>query len=396
MVCFNKFLYFLFINFNSPFRTCIFDIEIKNIVESHGYPFEEYKDIQTPDGYLLTLHRIPYGKNVSDKTVVRPPVFLMHGILCSSINFVFAGPNISISYQLADRGYDVWLGNSRSTSYSKKHILYDVKSFEFWNFSMDELGVNDLGTSIEFVLKQTNCKKLTYIGHSHGNTILAILINEQPKFNDQIKLYIALAPSLSYSTYYHPWLTRLSYLIPVFKQLGLYEFPPMLNYVNNIVALICDNNNNITNTLCILLMEIAVGPEKYINKTASRPFFERLLEGIGYKNFEHILQVYYSGGKLRKFDFGVYENFRIYGNAIPPDYEINKIHIPTAIYYTSHDWFNSREDVEIALKEVPNVVDDYLVTNDVFNHLDFLWARNIKDLLCSRVISLIDSYNKIV
>ncbi|XP_017784823.1 PREDICTED: lysosomal acid lipase/cholesteryl ester hydrolase-like, partial [Nicrophorus vespilloides] len=362
---------------------------MKEIVESYGYPIEEYKDIQTPNGYFLTLHRIPYGRKMTDKVDIREPVFLMHGLFASSVNFVFAGPNISIAYQLADRGYDVWMGNARTTSYSKKHAIYDIKSFDFWNFTIDDLAVNDLGTSIDYVLRKTNRKQLTYMGHSHGNTIFAILLNERPEFNEKIKLYVGLAPAMSFTVIYHPWLMSTSYFIPIFRELGMYEFPPMLNNINDMMSFLC--HNNVADPICIFVIELSVGSEKSMNKTATNPFFQHLVEGISYKNFQHLAQIYFSDGKLRKFDFGINENIRIYGKAIPPDYEINQVRVPTAIYYAYYDWLNSREDIAIVVKELPNIVDDYLIPQKVFNHFDFLWARNIKELLYNRIINLIDS-----
>lgn len=57
------------------------------IISRHGYPSEAHT-IRTEDGYLLTLHRIP-----GDKTGKRggQPVFLQHGLLGSSVDWVVNG-----------------------------------------------------------------------------------------------------------------------------------------------------------------------------------------------------------------------------------------------------------------------------------------------------------------
>lgn len=55
------------------------------MIRRAGYPAESHV-IQTEDGYLLTLHRIPGNNNST-------PVLLQHGLLCSSADWVIAGKN---------------------------------------------------------------------------------------------------------------------------------------------------------------------------------------------------------------------------------------------------------------------------------------------------------------
>lgn len=59
------------------------------IIRRHGYASESHV-IQTEDGYLLTLHRIPASKN---GTAGNQPVFLQHGLLSSSSDWVDSEEN---------------------------------------------------------------------------------------------------------------------------------------------------------------------------------------------------------------------------------------------------------------------------------------------------------------
>jgi len=57
----------------------------------HGYPAEIHT-VTTADGYILTMHRIPYSPTSKNTETPRPVVFLQHGFLCSSVDWVIMGP----------------------------------------------------------------------------------------------------------------------------------------------------------------------------------------------------------------------------------------------------------------------------------------------------------------
>ena len=57
----------------------------------------------TEDGYILGMHRIPFGKN-GDIEENKPVVFLAHGMPCNSGVYVFGPPEKSLGYILADAG----------------------------------------------------------------------------------------------------------------------------------------------------------------------------------------------------------------------------------------------------------------------------------------------------
>lgn len=89
----------------------------------------ETHQVVTGDGYILSLHRIPVYSQGSHK---RPPVFLQHGLLSSSADWVVTGPGHGLAFQLAEAGYDVWMGNFRGNTYSKGHLRPDISDKEYW------------------------------------------------------------------------------------------------------------------------------------------------------------------------------------------------------------------------------------------------------------------------
>ena len=62
------------------------------LIEKAGYPSETHI-VTTDDGYILEMHRIPHGKDGSNITAEpRPVVFIQHGLLCSSADWVLSDP----------------------------------------------------------------------------------------------------------------------------------------------------------------------------------------------------------------------------------------------------------------------------------------------------------------
>lgn len=167
------------------------------------YPVEEHT-VKTSDGYILKLHRIPTSAG-SENITVRRPVFLMHGLLDSSAGWVLAGHTAGLAYMLADRGYDVWMGNARGNRYSRSHTVWNPKGNRsnrknFWNFSWHQIGTIDLPTMIDYVLSATpEFKKLHYIAHSQGTTAFFVMASQLPQYNSKIILMNALAP-IAYMT----------------------------------------------------------------------------------------------------------------------------------------------------------------------------------------------------
>ena len=60
------------------------------MIEREGYPCETHT-VTTPDGYVLEMHRIPWGRE-SPPGPTKTPILLQHGLLCSSADWVMGIP----------------------------------------------------------------------------------------------------------------------------------------------------------------------------------------------------------------------------------------------------------------------------------------------------------------
>ncbi len=68
----------------------------------------------------------------------------MHGLLDCSDTFIINDEDKSLAFVLANKGYDVWLGNNRGTKHSRDHTTFTRKDKEYWEFTFEEMGIYDL------------------------------------------------------------------------------------------------------------------------------------------------------------------------------------------------------------------------------------------------------------
>lgn len=65
------------------------------LLRKYGYPAETYEDIETEDGYYLTLHRIPYGIK-SGPSKDKPVVYVQAGFVSNSADAILTGPDYAL------------------------------------------------------------------------------------------------------------------------------------------------------------------------------------------------------------------------------------------------------------------------------------------------------------
>ncbi|CAH8532875.1 unnamed protein product [Schistosoma turkestanicum] len=166
---------------------------ITEIISSKGYKSEEHY-VTTKDGFILCIVRIL--PKCHEASGIPKVVFLQHGLLDSAHTWVNNLPNESLGFILADNCYDVWLGNSRGSTYSSKHLSLKPNDKAFWEFSWDEMGKYDLPASLLYVLNHTAADKLSYIGHSqvsvfcNASDLIYQSIALNSLFTEQIKPYL--------------------------------------------------------------------------------------------------------------------------------------------------------------------------------------------------------------
>ena len=90
--------------------------------------------VVTEDHFILGVQRIPRGRAGKAHGGSKTVVFLLHGLLGDSSNWVQNYPDDSLGYILADSGYDVWLGNIRGNRYSRRNRRLCPWEPKFWDW----------------------------------------------------------------------------------------------------------------------------------------------------------------------------------------------------------------------------------------------------------------------
>ncbi|EDW76558.1 uncharacterized protein Dwil_GK14601, isoform A [Drosophila willistoni] len=352
------------------------------LIHKYGYPAENHT-LTTDDGYILTLHRI-----------ARPgatPVLLVHGLLDSSATWIMMGPNKGLGYLLYEQGYDVWMANCRGNTYSRSHIKYTTNHAKFWDFTFHEMGLYDIPKTIDHILNHTNTRQLHYIGHSQGSVVFWIMASEKPEYMDKIILMQALAPVAFLKHCRSPvvnflaeWHLSVSFVLQL---IGVHEFLPKNEFIIMFNQLICDETT-ITKEICSNVIFLTTGFDKsQLNETMLPVVVGHAPAGASTKQMQHFGQLKRSG-EFRQFDYGWLRNHWRYGSINPPTYKLENVQAKVALYYGQNDWLAQPEDVEDLDRMLPNVVSKYLVDYPEFNHLDFIWGIDARELLWERMFDL--------
>lgn len=363
------------------------NMNISEIIHRWGYPVEEY-DVVTEDGYILSLNRMPRGLG-QEASGPRPAVLLQHGLLAAGSNWITNPPNSSLGYVLADAGYDVWLGNSRGNTWSRRHVSLDPEEDDFWKFSYDEMAQKDLPAMVDYILKVTGQEKISYIGHSQGTTIAFIAFSSMPELASKIKLFVGLAPVATMKFSRSP-MTKLAVLpdFLVWDLFGRQNFLPQSDMIKWFAENFC--SKAVLRELCGNIFFLLCGfDEQNLNMTRTPVYTTHCPAGTSVQNMVHWSQAVH-GGRLMGYDYGKRGNMVHYNQSTPPLYNVMDMKVPTALFTGGHDTLADPKDVAVLLTQVSNLVFHKHVEH--WEHLDFIWGLDAPDTMFKDILQLLQRH----
>ncbi|KAH7020042.1 Alpha/Beta hydrolase protein [Ilyonectria destructans] len=358
-----------------------------------GYEAEEHI-AQTKDGYLLGLHRLQWRKGEEGRKVNSGPsslkkrvAYLHHGLLMNSEVWVaLTDAQRCLPFELVERGFDVWFGNNRGNKYSKKSINCSPTSVKFWDFSIDEFAFHDIPDSIAYILDTTQQESLSYIGFSQGTAQAFATLAIHPKLNNQVNVFIALAPAMSPAGLSNGIVDSLVKASPqvlfllfgrrsILSSATMWEtllYPPIFSQLIDMGLSFLFNwqTKNISAS-----QKLAAYPHLYsFTSTKSVVHWFQIIRNKCFQMYDDDVHQPMSVTSTNKY-------------SKVAKYPTRNIKTPIVLVYGGSD---SLVDIKAMLKELP----PQTVATEIphYEHLDFLWARDVDAQVFQHVFDALDSF----
>ena len=372
---------------------------LPEIIASRGFTSVEY-DVTTEDGYVLSIFRIVNPTAAAGQKNGKP-VLLMHPFLGEGSDWLINSPDGHISgnitivgnnlgFELAKRGYDVWIGNVRGNTYGRRHTHLSPHDDEFWKFSIDHHSHFDLPAIIHFVLQATGVPKIDYVGHSQGSLIMFAHLSQVPESANLIDHFIAMGPAAYMAHVTTPlrhFLDTRAFRFYLRTSSGpFFPSPGLLLPFSRIAC-----RNRLTSSLCRNILFLICGYDaNQMNVSRMPVYVSKAPAGSSKQNILHYVQMIHSK-KFQMFDYGSQENVVRYGMSEPPAYNVSLItHPKISLLWGGNDALADPRDVQ-HLKDSLTVTlaDDYRVPCETWNHIDFLWAKETGLLVNTKVLEIL-------
>src|SRR5277367_71827 len=252
---------------------------------------------------------------------------------------------------------------------------------------MDEFAFHDIPESINYVLTTTSAASLSYIGFSQGTAQAFATLAVHPKLNDQVNVFIALAPAMS----------------PAGLSNGIVD--ALIKASPQVLFLLFGRRSILSSATMwqsilyppIFVRSIDIGLSFLFGWHARNMSTSQKLAA-----YPHLYSFTSTKSVVHWFQIIRTKSFQMYDDDVQPPLSIltvskytkvakfptRNIKTPIVLIYGGSD---SLVDIGVMLKELPS----HTIATEIphYEHLDFLWAREVDTLVFPHVIDALESFS---
>jgi len=252
---------------------------------------------------------------------------------------------------------------------------------------MDEFAFHDIPDTIQYILETTGAPSLSYIGFSQGTAQAFATLAVHPKLNDQVNVFIALAPAMSPAGLHNGIVDALVKASPqvlyllfgrrsILSSATMWQsilYPPI--FVKTIDMglkfLFGWHAKNISTS-----QKLAAYPHLYsFTSTKSVVHWFQIIRNKSFQMYDDDVQPAISLGSVSKY-------------TKVAKFPTRNIKTPVVLVYGGSD---SLVDINVMMRELPS----HTIATEIshYEHLDFLWARDVDTLVFPHVYDALESFS---
>jgi lysosomal acid lipase/cholesteryl ester hydrolase len=251
---------------------------------------------------------------------------------------------------------------------------------------MDEFAFHDIPDSIAYILETTSAPSLSYIGFSQGTAQAFATLAVHPRLNDQVNVFIALAPAMSPAGLSNGIVDALVKASPqvLFLLFGRRSILSSATMWQSILY-----PPIFVRTIDMGLSFLFGWHARNISPSQKLAAYPHLYSFTSTKSVVHWFQI------IRT------KSFQMYDDDVQPvvslssvskytkvaKFPTRNIKTPIVLVFGGSD---SLVDINVMLKELPS----HTVATEIqhYEHLDFLWAREVDTLVFPHVFDALESF----
>lgn len=251
---------------------------------------------------------------------------------------------------------------------------------------MDEFAFHDIPDTIQYILETTGVLSLSYIGFSQGTAQAFATLAVHPKLNDQVNVFIALAPAMTPAGMDNGIVDALIKASPqvlyllfgrrsILSSATMWQsilYPPIFVKAIDmgLKFLFGWHAKNMSTS-----QKLAAYPHLYsFTSTKSVVHWFQIIRNKSFQMYDDDVQPAISLGSVSKY-------------TKVAKFPTRNIKTPVVLVYGGSD---SLVDIDVMMKELPG----HTIATEVphYEHLDFLWARDVDTLVFPHVFDALESF----